>query len=501
MNKVAHIPELRDLNGQKVIYADGNPFLILSFQLDCDSCYSPETIATLLKNAKRLGCNAVSLLLYWRLIEPEEGKYDYAILEAMLENARANNLKIVLVWFGSYKNSYMHYAPDWIINDRERFPRVKRVDGSEVKYVSCYNSERTLAKDIEAVKHVFSYLYDHDTERSVILFQVNNETGIFGHTDRCYCDVCNDKFVREGFAAQYGSHAAEAFCTLSNLHYQESIAKNAKEIYPIPCYMNAWLAHPTPDSIPGYTYPAGGPVYRVLNLYNEYKKYIDFVSPDIYTPGYRDFMRICRQYKSDGNSLYIAEHALGKASRAYKNVYYAFGEFAAIGMDPWAIDCAFPDIMEAPLCDFVHERYSNEAYDMLESYIPIRDAMIPVAKNMGTDNLKYWVQEEAEEDIALDFGDVFVKVKYCSPQNGQSRGMAIRVDKNHFITIGCKSIVSFLDHAGKTIEIKDSFRGRFDQEIFISERCNTITWKEDERETVWLKESSVCTVTLEETDI
>ena len=111
--------------------------------------------------------------------------------------------------------------------------------------------------------------------------------------------------------------------------------------------------------------------------------------------------------------LYVAEHALGKSSRAYKNVYYAFGEFGALGFDPWAIDCAYPDMMESPLCDCFHERWSDEAYDMLESFVPIRDCMIPVAENMGTVRLQYWVQEEGETSVTLLFEDVAVKVEMC----------------------------------------------------------------------------------------
>ena len=97
---------------------------------------------------------------------------------------------------------------------------------------------------------------------------------------------------------------------------------------------------------------------------------------------------------------------MGKSSRAYKNVYYAFGEFGALGFDPWAIDCAYPDMMESPLCDCFHERWSDEAYDMLESFVPIRDCMIPVAENMGTVRLQYWVQEEGETSVTLLFEDV-----------------------------------------------------------------------------------------------
>ncbi len=252
-----------------------------------------------------------------------------------------------------------------------------------------------------------------------------------------------------------------------------------------------------PDSIAGHTYPSGGPVYRVLDIYAQHKRNIDFVSPDIYTPSYRDFMRICGQYRFPGNSPLRGRARAGQSGRAFKNVYYAFGEFAALGFDPWAIDCAYPDIMEKPLCDMAHGRLSDEAYDMLESFAPIRDAMIPVARAMGTSNLHCWVQEQSEDETTLDFGDVFVKVKYAQSDMGTSRGMAIRLDEDRFVVLGVKSLVSFLDSAGRPIHMKDSFRGRFEGEEFIAERRNSVHWQEYGAHVIWIKECGVSTVTLD----
>lgn len=488
--------ELRKINGKQLIYVEGEPFLILGFQLDCDSCYDAGTIERMMKNAVKMGCTGISLLLYWRLIEPEEGKYDLAILKSMLDNASEYGLKIVLVWFGSYKNACMHYAPDWIIRDRKRFRRIKKKDGSTAPFVACPNGSELLEKDVAAVSRIFMFLKKEDTHNTVILFQVNNETGIMGDTDRCHCEVC-ERLFREGrYTEIHPDNAAEVFMAESILAYQEEIAKKAKEIHDIPCYMNCWLAQHSPDSIPGYTYPCGGPVYRVLDTYRDKKKYVDFVSPDIYTTGYRDFMKIAGEYCFEGNPLYVAEHALGKSSRAYKNVYYALGEFGALGFDPWAIDCAYPDMMEPPLCDCFHERWSDEAYDMLESFVPIRDCMIPVAEHMGTPALQYWVQEEGEMTATLIFGETAVKVNFCNPKFGQSRGMVIRMSDKEFLVLGCKSTFCFLDNRGRKLRIRDSFRGVYQKREFVKERRNTISWNDDAF-TVMLKECGVTLTILE----
>jgi hypothetical protein len=495
MENKFQISELKKLNGHTALYVDNNPFIILGLQLDCDSCYDSSTIDDLMKQIGVLGGNTAACLLYWRLIEPEEGQYDFSILESMIESAKRYDLRIVLVWFGSYKNACTHYAPDWFQNTPQKYRHAHLESGEQLRYVACPNCNESLEKDKQAVVKVFEYLRDYDTEKRVILFQVNNESGLIG-TDRCYCEECNYLFEQGNYKATDKAIANEIFSAESILRYMEKIAKPAKEIYPLPCYMNAWLAHHTPDHKPGSEYPSGGPVYRVLDVYMQNKKFIDFVSPDIYTPGYKDFMRISKEYCLEENPLYIAEHALGKTSRAFKNLYYALGKFSAIGFDPWAIDCAFPDVMEQPLYDLMQKKFSDEAYDIMESYIPVRDAMIPIAERQGTENMKYFVQEESDTEYVMDFGDIIVKAQLCNPDNGCSRGIVLRIDTCNFVVLGVKTIISFMDKEGNYIRIKNSERGRFERRKFIPERRNTITWS-TVAQSIWIKECGVSTVELD----
>ena len=180
----------------------------------------------------------------------------------------------------------------------------------------------------------------------------------------------------------------------------------------------------------------------------------------------------------------------------------------ALGFDPWAIDCAFPDVMEPPLCDAVHERWNDEAYDILESYLPIRSAMIPVEENMGTDSLRTWVQEEGEKEAFFEFDDACIQIGFsnnaqnsgsCNFQAGgtraASRGMVIRLGDKKYLTLGCKSFVQFLDPEGHPAEILRSERGHFEGRSFVPEAQNTIAF-ETRRCCIWMKEASVCVTTL-----
>ena len=490
MNKHPLLPALRELNGHKALYVDGQPFLILGLQWDCDSCYSAETMTSLMPHARRMGCNVASLLLAWRCVEPQEGQFDFSILEAMLAGAREHNLRIVLVWFGAYKNACMNYAPDWVRNNPQRFRRAVDANGCALQNFACYNCEETLQRDMTAVSAVFNYLKKYDIDHRVILFQVNNEAGLL-NTARCHCDACNALFEKNGFADRYGGRAEEAFSAECVLVFNERIAERAKAILPLPCYMNAWLVGQSPGQRPG-TYPSGGPVHTVLDVYRNGMHYIDFVAPDVYDAGYKNFHRRCKEYSFDGNPLFIAEHASGKGCRAELNVYYAIGQRGAIGFDPWAIDCASGT--GAPLVDRVSGRWSEEAYELLYSYAPIRDAMVPIALRQHTNDLRHWVQEPGDYEALLDFADARVYVEYARHSN--SRGLALRMDATHYVVAGCRANVQFYDHTGSALPIRRVEQGKFEGEVFIPER-KTRREREDDTLPFRLQDPGVYLVELE----
>jgi len=65
----------------------------------------------------------------WEQLEPAEGKFDFTILDHWIEQARAQHLHLVLLWFGSWKNGFSSYTPDWVKKDPQRFPRAMAPDG------------------------------------------------------------------------------------------------------------------------------------------------------------------------------------------------------------------------------------------------------------------------------------------------------------------------------------------------------------------------------------
>jgi hypothetical protein len=287
---------------------------------------------------------------------------------------------------------------------------------------------------------------------------MENEAGLLG-TDRCYCPTCNAEFARGGWAAREGARAAEAFTAHSIATYADTLAAAVKAIYPLPVYMNAWLGSKT--GVAGKDYPSGGPVERVLDIYSRTAKQIDFIAPDIYQHQLPSFRAIAQGYSGKGWPLYIAEHSSGKDGRAERNVFYALGELAALGFSPWAIDRAFPDVDGPPFVHQLDQRWSEEAYDLRDSYVPLRDALVPVAQAQVSDRLKFFVQEGEEKEARLSFAGVTIQATYRHKKN-MARGMAIRLGPTEFVVLGTGFSARFLSPNGEGLALASVERGRFD---------------------------------------
>ena len=76
---------------------------------------------------KWMHLNTVLTPVYWELLEPAEGKFDFTLVDSMILEARKQNLKLILLWFGSWKNSMSCYAPEWVKLNSEKFEREKIV--------------------------------------------------------------------------------------------------------------------------------------------------------------------------------------------------------------------------------------------------------------------------------------------------------------------------------------------------------------------------------------
>ena len=90
---------------------------ILGGELSNSAATCVEDIDEVMPRMKALGLNTVLVPAYWEFIEPKEGTFDFTLIDRTIEKAREQQLKVVFLWFGAWKNSMSCYAPLWFKKD------------------------------------------------------------------------------------------------------------------------------------------------------------------------------------------------------------------------------------------------------------------------------------------------------------------------------------------------------------------------------------------------
>jgi hypothetical protein len=114
----------------------------------------------------------------WAQVEPEEGHFEFALVDGLIQEARRNNLKLVFLWFGSWKNGLSSYAPLWVKQDYERFPRIKIKGGKSIELLSTFGDASRDA-DARAYRALMRHIKEADGQQhTVLMMQVENEVGV-----------------------------------------------------------------------------------------------------------------------------------------------------------------------------------------------------------------------------------------------------------------------------------------------------------------------------------
>lgn len=100
------------------------------------------------------------------------------MIDGLLRDARQNHLRLVLLWFGSWKNTYSSYVPLWVKRDLERFPRVETRDHRGTERLSPF-SDVNRDTDARAFAALMRHLRESDSDaHTVLMVQVENEVGV-----------------------------------------------------------------------------------------------------------------------------------------------------------------------------------------------------------------------------------------------------------------------------------------------------------------------------------
>ncbi|MCX6618752.1 MAG: DUF5597 domain-containing protein [Acidobacteria bacterium] len=359
------IPHLEKRGGVTQLIVDGKPFLMLAGELRNSSSSSLEYMKPIWPKLARMHLNTVLAVVSWESIEAQEGKFDFALVDGLLRGARANSLRLVLLWFGSWKNGISRYTPPWVKANQERFPLVQMKGGKTLEILSTLSAANRDA-DARAFAALMRHIRQEDSaQRTVIMVQLENEVGVLGDSRdrspaaneafagpapaelleylRKHRDTLLPEFRRVWEAAGsrtsgtweevFGKSLAadEIFMAWNYARYINRVAEAGKAEYRLPMFVNAWIVQPE-DKGPG-DYPSGGPVDHVHDVWRAGAPLIDILAPDIYLP---NFPELVARYSRAANPAFIPESRAGAAGAA--NAFYAFGQHGAMGYSPFGIE-------------------------------------------------------------------------------------------------------------------------------------------------------------------
>ena len=116
-------------------------------------------------------------------------------MDDTIQGARQNHLRLVILWFGSWKNGESSYQPSWVKADPQRFPWVKDRTGKTLNILSTFG-DATRDADARAYAALMRHIRQVDgKEHTVLMMQVENEVGVLGDS-RDHIAAANEAFAK-----------------------------------------------------------------------------------------------------------------------------------------------------------------------------------------------------------------------------------------------------------------------------------------------------------------
>ncbi len=460
-----------DAKGIPTLYVDDKPFFARSGEIHNSSSSNAEYMKNeVWPKLRGMNMNSVIAPIYWELIEDEEGIYDFSSVDSLIEQAREENMKLILLWFGLWKNSESMYVPGWMKRDTKTYWHVRKASGEAINTIS-----PMCRPAIEKDKACFAAIMKHirkidENETTVITMQIENEIGILG-TECDFGSEAKEAFAKEipsemamlfektgNWKEAFGEDAEEYFMAYWYAKAIEEITKAGQAEYPIPCYANAWL-----EQYPWYkgSYPTGGPVKSVHKIWKALAPSLFTIGPDIYVAYCADVMD---EYSYEGNPLFVPE--IRKDAVAASYCLYAFLAKNAICFSPFGVEDLALDpsqIQKPPMEVMIALNIDPSALDTTGSRDKLA-AAYGMMKNVeplyleyrGTDHLKAAVRH-GENDFGtfLRFENYDLAVAYSPRMSGKPLGSiaVFELTKDRFLLIGTESSLTFKVKPGEDAHV------------------------------------------------
>lgn len=465
------IPYIKTDSSGKTLMVDDRPYRIYGGEIHNSSSSSLEYMDEAVWPALRgMHLNTVVAPVFWETIEPEKGVFDFTLPDGLLDQARREQVRLVLLWFGLWKNAASSYVPEWVQRDTETYYRVKDENGKPMMTVSPLCSQAVEA-DAAAFRMLMRHLKEVDgEEQTVIMVQVENEIGVLGAA-RDFSEEAEHAFNHEipsalqtaynvagNWEKAFGKDACEYFMGYHFASAIERIASAGHAEYPLPLYVNAWLEQ-FPD-IPG-RYPSGGPVFKLIDLYRLAAPTIELYAPDIYVDDFRD---VCDEYAGKGNPLMIPEVRNSIDSVSF--LLYAVGAHNAMGFCPFGIEdmrgqgTADTDVLNVLNISEAALGSACGAADLLgHSYALLQDMEEPLRTAHADGRIQGFL-EQNDNGVVLALQEVDCKITYNGhgvfgssappkkPGAPVAGGFVIETDSEIFIT-GTGFVLEFLPKTGE----------------------------------------------------
>jgi len=451
-------PHLERQGNRHALIVNGKPFLLLGAQINNSSSWE-STLPQVWPALADLHANTVEAPVYWESMEPVKGQFQFADVDRLVEGARAHNLHLVLLWFGTWKNGQNHYVPEWIKSDTQQYPREISARGKLLDVMS-----PSSANNLTADEHAFAMLMRHlkvidGTQHTVIMIQVENESGAIGtvrdhlpEADKQFAAAVPSKLAQalhltsaRSWQATYGADADERFAAHQTARYIGQVAAAGKAEYALPMYCNVWITYPVhalenrDRASAGQEYPSGGPQQANIDIWKAAAPAIDLLGPDFYSDDFTFFQQVVKDYARPDNPLFIPETALNK--NFGRDFYYALGA-GAIGFSPFGIDYTGWTLKGKEIPEFLTHDFSLLA--------PMQDVL---ARLNFEDKLRTAVETPGQSRRTIAFGDIDAVVSFGFPQSdgeqppgtpdSHGRALIAQTGSMEFVVTGVDASVSF----------------------------------------------------------